>query len=35
MEKWQEPWRPKHVYHYIQWENIEPDFVVDVSGFMD
>ncbi|RMZ51113.1 bacillithiol biosynthesis deacetylase BshB1 [Flavobacteriaceae bacterium PRS1] len=34
-EKWQELWRPKHVYHYIQWKNLEPDFVVDVSGFMD
>jgi len=32
---WQEPWRPKHVYHYIQWKPIEPDFVIDVSGFMD
>jgi len=32
---WQDPWRPKHVYHYIQWKNIEPDFVVDVSGFLD
>lgn len=32
---WQEPWRPKHVYHYIQWKNLEPDFVVDVTGFMD
>ncbi|MCB6098482.1 bacillithiol biosynthesis deacetylase BshB1 [Flavobacterium psychrophilum] len=31
----QEPWRPKVVYHYIQWKNIEPDFVVDVSGFID
>ena len=31
----QEKWRPKHVYHYIQWKNIEPDFVVDVSGFMN
>lgn len=31
----QEPWRPKIVYHYIQWKNLEPDFVVDVSGFMD
>ncbi len=31
----QEHWRPKQVYHYIQWKNIEPDFVVDVSGFMD
>ena len=31
----QEAWRPKQVYHYIQWKNIEPDFVVDVTGFMD
>lgn len=31
----QEPWRPKIVYHYIQWKNIEPDFVVDVTGFID
>jgi len=31
----QEVWRPKVVYHYIQWKNIEPDFVVDISGFMD
>ena len=30
----QDPWRPKQVYHYIQWKNSEPDFVVDVSGFM-
>ena len=34
-DQWQEPWRPKQVYHYIQWKPIEPDFVVDVSGFMD
>ncbi|UMB54495.1 bacillithiol biosynthesis deacetylase BshB1 [Lutibacter sp. A64] len=31
----QEAWRPKQVYHYIQWKNIEPDFVVDVSGFIE
>jgi len=31
----QEKWRPKFVYHYIQWKNIQPDFVVDVTGFMD
>jgi len=31
----QKAWRPNHVYHYIQWKNIEPDFVVDVSGFID
>lgn len=33
--KKQESWRPKMVYHYIQWQNIEPDFVVDVSDYMD
>ena len=31
----QEAWRPKLVYHYIQWKNIQPDFVVDISGFND
>ncbi len=31
----QEKWRPKNVYHYIQWHNLKPDFVVDVTGFMD
>jgi LmbE family N-acetylglucosaminyl deacetylase len=31
----QKAWRPKHVYHYIQWKNIEPDFVVDVTGFLE
>lgn len=33
--EFQEKWRPKQVYHYIQWKNIEPDFVVDVTGFID
>ena len=27
--------RPKVVYHYIQWKNIIPDFVVDITGFME
>jgi bacillithiol biosynthesis deacetylase BshB1 len=31
----QEVWRPKVVYHYIQWKVLEPDFVVDITGFMD
>ncbi len=31
----QEVWRPKVVYHYLQWQNIEPDFVVDITGFID
>ena len=33
--KQQEKWRPKQVYHYIQWKNIAPDFVTDVTGFID
>ncbi|MBP6577324.1 MAG: bacillithiol biosynthesis deacetylase BshB1 [Chryseobacterium sp.] len=31
----QDVWRPKHIFHYIQWKNVEPDFVVDISDFMD
>ena len=31
----QDAWRPKVVYHYIQWEDVKPDFVVDISGFLD
>lgn len=31
----QEAWRPKVVYHYIQWKNLEPDFVVNITGFME
>ena len=31
----QHAWRPKNVYHYIQWKNLTPDLVVDVTGFMD
>jgi bacillithiol biosynthesis deacetylase BshB1 len=29
----QNAWRPKLVYHYIQWKNITPDFVVDITGY--
>lgn len=31
----QNAWRPKHVFHYIQWKNIQPDFVVDISEHME
>ena len=34
-EEWQEAWRPKAVYHYIQWKNLTPDFALDVSGFIE
>lgn len=28
-------WRPKALYHYIQDRNLEPDFVVDISPYID
>jgi bacillithiol biosynthesis deacetylase BshB1 len=31
----QEAWRAKHIYHYIQDRNLKPDFVVDISEFME
>ena len=31
----QDPWRPTHVYHYIQWKEISPDFVVDISNHIN
>ncbi len=34
-DQWQEPWRPKQVYHYIQWRNLKPDFVLDITDVID
>jgi len=31
----QSEWRPKNVYHYIQWKNSSPDFLIDISGFIE
>lgn len=31
----QKAWRPKVVYHYMQWKNIVPDFVVDITGYVE
>ncbi len=31
----QQAWRPKAVYHYIQDQYITPDFVIDISSYMD
>ncbi|MDG1374298.1 MAG: bacillithiol biosynthesis deacetylase BshB1, partial [Flavobacteriaceae bacterium] len=31
----QGPWRPKSIYHYIQWNILQPDFVVDISSQID
>ncbi len=30
----QEAWRPTSLYHYIQFVELKPDFIVDVSGFV-
>lgn len=31
----QMPWRPKHVFHYIQDRNIPADFVIDITLFIN
>lgn len=31
----QKAWRPKVVYHYMQWKNLVPDFVVDITGYVE
>jgi len=41
LSKWKLPlsqyehWRPKQVYYYIQDYTLEPDFVIDVSKYVD
>jgi bacillithiol biosynthesis deacetylase BshB1 len=31
----QEVWRPKSIYHYIQFNELDPDIVVDISKQLD
>ncbi len=31
----QKVWRPKSIYHYIQFNNLKPDLVIDISQQMD
>ncbi len=31
----QQSWRPKQLYHYLQWNSTQPDFVVDISEYME
>ena len=33
-KKRQEVWRPKIVLEYIQWNEIKPDFIFDISGYL-
>ena len=35
VETGQKVWRPKAIYHYIQFNNLSPDIVVDISEQMD
>ena len=35
IETGQDVWKPKHIYHYIQFNTILPDFVVDITEEMD
>ena len=31
----QKVWRPKAIYHYIQFNHLQPDFVIDISEEME
>ena len=31
----QDIWRPRYIYHYIQFNNISPDFVIDITSQID
>ena len=31
----QDSWRPKLILEYIQWDDIEPDIILDISGHLD
>ena len=31
----QKVWRPKAIYHYIQFNHLQPDFVIDISRQME
>lgn len=31
----QEAWRPKRIFMFIQWKPLQPDFVLDISGYLD
>ena len=33
--KAQDAHRPEHIYHYIQYYDLVPDFSVDITGYMD
>ena len=34
IETGQEKWRPRSIYHYIQFNNLNPDVIVDISDQM-
>ena len=34
IETGQKPWRPRAIYHYIQFNNLTPDIVVDITDQM-
>lgn len=31
----QEAFRPHHVFHYIQWDDLTPDIVINITGHLD
>ncbi|MDD3772983.1 MAG: bacillithiol biosynthesis deacetylase BshB1 [Weeksellaceae bacterium] len=35
IETGQTAWRPRYIFHYIQWYPLQPDFILDVSGYLE
>tara|TARA_B110000444_G_scaffold259214_1_gene302261 strand:- start:1087 stop:1812 length:726 start_codon:yes stop_codon:yes gene_type:complete len=33
--KYQDAWRPKIILEYIQWNDVKPDVVIDIAGYLD
>lgn len=31
----QQAWRPKQIFNFIQWKNVTPEFVIDISDYLD
>ena len=29
------PWTPKQIYHYIQWYDVEPELLIDITNFQE
>ena len=35
MEKIRLSWRPQLILEYIQWNEVKPDIVINITGYLD